>query len=41
MKNALCAAALVCAAIVAGHAAGQAPAGDLDALERARRAAAD
>lgn len=42
MKKALCAAALVCAAIVAGHAAGQAPAGDqLEALERALQAQPD
>lgn len=42
MKKALCAAAIVWAAIVAGQAAGQAPAGDpLDALERALQAQPD
>jgi len=38
MRHALCAAALVCAALVAGHAAGQVtqsqPIPDLDMLER-------
>jgi tetratricopeptide (TPR) repeat protein len=42
MRHALCAAALVCAAIVVGHAASQAPAADpLDALERALQAQPD
>ena len=41
MKHALCAAALVCAAIAAAHAAAQAPADPLDALERALEAQPD
>jgi tetratricopeptide (TPR) repeat protein len=42
MKNALCAAALVCAAIVAVHAAGQAPAADpLESMEKALQAQPD
>jgi len=45
MRHALCAAALVCAALVAGHAAGQAAqtqsAPDLDMLERAVQAQPD
>ena len=42
MRNVFCAAALVCAAMLVGHAAGQTPAPDpLDALERALQARPD
>lgn len=41
MKKAVCGAAVLCAAMLVAHMAAQAPAGDLDALERALQAQPD